>query len=186
MVLGVTGRPIVRGAYRVPRKGAVLIAVNHRADIDAPLVMIGCSRIVRFMAKSELFDIPLVGRFLRWAGAFEVHRGEADRASLRTAVELLVEGNAVCVFPEGKLTETGDLQPLKAGVALIARQAACPVICLGICHSDRVLPYGAVIPRLSATRIELNWGELRTFDRHDSSDEILGWIEGQLRMLTED
>ncbi|HTQ08597.1 MAG TPA: lysophospholipid acyltransferase family protein, partial [Fimbriimonadaceae bacterium] len=175
-----------RGAYRVPREGAVLIMSNHLADVDPIVVQVACPRAVHFMAKSELFEMRFIGRMIRWFQAFPVKRGEPDRASMRHAIDLLKKGEAVALFPEGQLSEDGVLQELKAGVALIVRQAAATgeaqapasgartiaarggglkVICCGVRNSNRVMPYGRMVPRISGHRVWVEWGEVRAFTR---------------------
>jgi 1-acyl-sn-glycerol-3-phosphate acyltransferase len=186
LIVGTFGWPRIVGAYRVPRKGPILVLPNHRADVDPMAVQLACPRNLHFMAKSELFEIKVLGRLLRWAGAFPVKRGEPDRGALRHAAEELKLGEAVCVFPEGQLTETGLVQTAKAGVTLIMRLAPCPVICLGVQNTDRIIPYGKLLPRPSSKRVVLTWGEPRTFSRETPTDEILAWIEGQLRELTDE
>ena len=186
VIMGICGRPKIVGRYRVPRKGGILVLPNHRSDVDPMVAQIACPRNYHFMAKSELFQIPVLGRVMRWAGAFPVKRGEPDRGALRRAAELLKIGEAVCVFPEGQLTETGSVQPIKAGAALIVRLAQCPVICLGIRNTDRVLPYGSLFPRITFHQVVATWGEPRTFDKETPAEEILGWIEGQLKELTDE
>jgi 1-acyl-sn-glycerol-3-phosphate acyltransferase len=139
------------------------------------------------MAKSELFDIPVLGRLLRFFGSFPVKRGEPDRAALKTAAQLLKEGKAVAIFPEGELSETGELQELKSGVALIVRLAAgVPVICCGLRNTRLALPYGKVVPRPAFRHMDAVWGETRTFDKNATTEEILGWATQQLRDLTDE
>ena len=89
LIFLVLGPLIVRGSRRVPRKGGVLILANHIADIDPIVVQMACRRTIHFMAKSELFEIKLLGPLIRWFRAFPVKRGEPDRPSLRHAIELL-------------------------------------------------------------------------------------------------
>lgn len=174
----------VRGKYRVPRSGGLLILANHRADVDPIVVQLACPRAIHFMAKSELFEMKVVGPLLRFYKAFPVRRGEPDKGAIRHCVELLKAGEAVCVFPEGELSEQAELLPLKPGVALIVRMSGAPVICIGLKGTNRVMPYGTTIPRPSFRRIDCEWGELRTFERADGAEAILSWAEGQLRMLT--
>ncbi len=174
----------VRGAYRVPSQGGVLILGNHIADLDPPVVQYGCKRPLHFMAKSELFAIPVVGSMLRLWKAFPVKRGEPDRVALRRAADLLKAGEAVSIFPEGQLSEDGELQPLKPGIALIIRMAQCPVICCGIKGTNLILPYGKVLPRPAFKTVELIWGEPHTFAQNATTEEIMIWVEGQLRLLT--
>lgn len=174
-----------RGAYRIPRDGPLLILANHRADVDPAVVQIACPRAIHFMAKSELFEMPVLRVFMRMYQAFPVKRGEPDRASMRRAIDLLKLGEAVGVFPEGQLTETGELQPLKPGIALIVRQSGAPVLCCGLRNTEKVMPYGRVIPRFSWTRVEVQWGEVHQFGKEATTEEILAWAEGQLRELTD-
>lgn len=175
----------VRGKYRVPRKGPVLVLVNHAADLDPVVVQLACPRPIHFMAKSELFTMPILGPFLKLFKAFPVKRGEPDRGALKLAVEYLRTGEVVCVFPEGQLSESGELEELKPGVALIIRMSGAPVICLGLSGTRRMLPYGATIPRPAFQAVRAEWGEPHTFSKDDDTDAILGWIAGQLRALSE-
>jgi len=172
------------GAYRVPKSGGVLILSNHLADIDPIVVQLACKRPVYFMAKSELFEMKGVRYVLNLFRAFPVRRGEPDRAALKHAINLLKEGCVVCLFPEGELSATGELLPLKPGVALIVRQTLTPVICLGIMGSNRVMPYGTLIPRPAFHTITATWGEVHTFSKEDEAETILTWAEAQLRQCT--
>lgn len=158
-VLKLLGPARGRHPERVPKTGGVLILANHRADADPVVLQAFCPRHVYFMAKSELWDMPFVRSWLRYWRAFPVKRGEPDRTALKRAIELLKEGHAVCVFPEGELSETGEMLPLKAGIALIARQAKTPVICCGLTNTQFILPYGKLIPRPAFRSIWVRWGE---------------------------
>lgn len=173
----------VTGKRQIPATGGVLILANHLSDLDPLVVQVACPRPIHFMAKSELFDMPIVGAVLKGVNSFPVKRGEPDRQALKHAVSLLRDGEVVCVFPEGQLSETGTLQELKAGMALIVRQAACNVICLGIEGTQRVIPYGRIVPRPSFRRIKAMWGAVRRFTKDSSSEEILGWATSELRRL---
>ena len=180
----VLGPPIVRGSRRVPGKGGVLVLANHIADIDPILVQLACRRTIHFMANSELFEIKLMGPLIRWFRAFPVKRGEPDRPALRHAIELLRLGEVVCVFPEGELSESGELQALLPGAALIVRQAGVPVICCGLQRTNRILPYGSLRPRISLCFTKAAWGKTKSFDEAAGSAEILAWAETELRNLT--
>ena len=111
-------------------------------------------------------------------------RGEPDRQAIKRCVTILKAGEPACLFPEGELSETGDLLPLKPGLALIVRMAKVPVICLGIRGTRNVMPYGSFIPRPSFRIIHCEWGEPREFGTEATTEEILAWAEGQLRSLT--
>ncbi len=171
----------VRGACRVPRQGGLLVLSNHLADVDPIAVQLGCPRTITYMAKSDLFPVPILGAVLRAFGAFPVNRGEPDRGAIKLAIACLKEGRAVGVFPEGELSPSGDLLPLKPGVVLILRSAGVPVICARLRHTNRVLPYGKLVPRPAWRRVRVEWSEPRTFDRHASPEEVLEWAAAWMR-----
>lgn len=171
------------GAYRVPRAGGLLILSNHLADVDPIAVQLACPRPIHFMGKSELFEMKVVGPIMRAYRAFPVNRGQPDRAALKHAIELLKAGEVVCVFPEGQLSETGELQELKPGIALLARSSGAAVLCLGLQGTNRILPYGSLVPRPAFRLVTATWGEPRIWGKDSTSEEILAWAEGDLRSL---
>jgi 1-acyl-sn-glycerol-3-phosphate acyltransferase len=175
----------VRGAYRMPKSGGVLVLSNHLSDVDPPALQVASPRVIRFMGKQELFEMPVLGTILRWFGVFAVKRGEPDRSALKFAVELIRSGQVVGVFPEGQISEDAELQELKHGVALIARQTECPVICVGLRGTQYVVPYGQMLPRPSFRTVHIAWGEVRQFTKKDSTETIMAWVESELRSLTE-
>ena len=181
----ILGRLHSSGAKRMPSQGGVLVFPNHRSDCDPPVVHALSPRPLHFMAKSELFEMRLTAWAMWFSQAFPVRRGEPDRAALRYAAELAKIGEAVCIFPEGQLSTTGEMLPIKAGVALIVRMAGVPCICLGLKNTSQIVPYGSLRPRFSKNRVEAVWGEPRTFDKDASAEEILGWIEAELKRLSE-
>lgn len=169
------------GRYRVPKSGGLIVLSNHLADIDPVVVQMACPREIYFMAKSELFSIPILGRIIRSFRAFPVKRGEPDRDAIKRAVAYTQAGKVVCIFPEGQLSESGELQELKPGVALIVRMARCPVICVTLRNTNRIMPYGSLIPRPTFRTTHAIWSEPRDFDPHDDADTILRWAESQFR-----
>jgi 1-acyl-sn-glycerol-3-phosphate acyltransferase len=136
------------------------------------------------MAKSELFEMPILGKMIRWFDAFPVKRGEPDRAAMRHAIELLRLGECVCVFPEGQLSETGELQELKPGISLLVRQSGATAICCGLSNTNRIMPYGRMTPRISGHVTPVNWGEPKVFERSSGNEEILAWATEELQRLT--
>jgi 1-acyl-sn-glycerol-3-phosphate acyltransferase len=131
----------IEGQENIPSEGGVILCANHFHAFDPPVL--GCSipprRPVRFMAKAELFTIPVFGALLRWVGTFPVRRGQADRTALRTALSLLASGEVFGIFPEGTRSRTGKLGKAEPGVAFIAAKAGCPIIPVAITSSYRLL-----------------------------------------------
>lgn len=171
------------GSKNVPSKGGVIILCNHLADCDPIALQLACPRGIQFMSKSELWEMKIIGPLLKWWGCFAVKRGEPDRASLRIAAELAKSGGVVGIFPEGQLSEDGKLQEIKPGAALIIRMAGVPVICCGLKNTNRVVPYGSMIPRPAFSWVSATWGEPREFSKDTSTEEIVAWAESEFRRL---
>ncbi len=184
LVMWLLGRIKSFGKRNVPREGGLLILCNHRSDCDPVAAQVCCPRPIRFMAKSELFDMFFVKNVLRWLKCFPVKRGEPDKAAIKHAIELLKAGECVGVFPEGQLTEDGQLQELKPGIALIVRMSGVPVICCGLRNTEKIVPYGSLLPRPSLKRVVARWGEAKSFERKAETEEILGWVEAELKRLS--
>lgn len=182
ILLTILGPLFSRHRFRVPRRGGLLVLSNHQADVDPVAVQITCRRPLHFISKSELFE-GFLGRLIRKYGAFPVRRGEPDRAAIKHAVELLKLGEALLVFPEGELSMSGDLLPLKTGIALMVRMSGAQVQCVGLRNTRRVMPYGTTIPRPAFRFVSATWGEPRTFDRKAETEEIMAWVDAELCRL---
>ena len=131
----------LEGLEHVPLTGPVMLASNHAAWIDIPLVAYKIPRIAHYMAKIELFQARVVGGMIRLLGAFPVRRGEGDRESLRTALRLLGQGEVVAIFPEGHRSGGAMIRGLP-GVALIALRANTPIVPVAIINSPEVFRKG--------------------------------------------
>lgn len=151
-----TGGMVVRGAEHIPESGPVILAPNHRAHVDPPLLSLISPRPLCFMAKDELFRVPVFGKFIRAMGAFPVKRGTADRAALKRAIELLKAGRVVVIFPEGTRSEDGTLRTAEKGFALIAKQTGAPIVPVAIEGTERLLPKGSA--RLGRARVQITVG----------------------------
>lgn len=167
MLRGLAPRWRVTGRENIPRTGPVILAPNHISNCDPPFVGLSVNRPVWFMAKRELFENPILGAFIRFAQGFPVERGQ-PRTVLRRAQELLSSGEAVVVYPEGRLSQSGDLQPLLPGVAFLALRARVPIVPVGIVGTKQVLPYGKVIPRPTLARIGIHFGRPLEFTEFEA------------------
>jgi len=129
----------VVGAKHLPRKGAFILAGNHRSNADPALL--GCTPRRRnyFFAKQELFRNRLFGWYIRALGAFPVARGEADLAAVRFALDVLKRGHVLVFFPEGTRSRTGAFLPAQPGLGLIALRARVPVVPVYVAHSVEAL-----------------------------------------------
>jgi 1-acyl-sn-glycerol-3-phosphate acyltransferase len=117
----------VHGEERVPEKGPLIVAANHSRFFDPVFVSMAVPRRVRWMAKKELFTFPLT-RFFYFLGTFPVDRQGGGRAALRTALNMLAEGRALGIFPEGTRRKEGASLEAKSGTAVIAARSGAPVL----------------------------------------------------------
>ncbi|HLL87714.1 MAG TPA: lysophospholipid acyltransferase family protein [Tepidisphaeraceae bacterium] len=118
----------VWGLEHVPERGGVLLVANHQSFLDPPLVSGRLNRPVSFMAKSELFTNPLFAKLIRSLHAYPVRLGRGDKAAIEETVRRLHEGHVLNIYPEGARTETGKLQPIQRGVALVVKKAGVPIV----------------------------------------------------------
>jgi 1-acyl-sn-glycerol-3-phosphate acyltransferase len=133
----------VHGEELVPAEGPFLLVVNHLHNVDPVLAAISCPRPVHFMAKKELFSIPVIGPAIRLVGAFPVDRGRADRSAIRRAKATLEQGIALGMFPEGTRSKSGGLKEGLPGAGMMAVQSGAPIVPMAITGSDRLPGNGA-------------------------------------------
>jgi 1-acyl-sn-glycerol-3-phosphate acyltransferase len=124
------------GAHHLPSSGPVIICCNHRSYLDPPVVGCALPRKLHFMAKAELFRIPLFSQLIRYLGAFPVNRGGMSKESIRTALRLLKENKVICIFPEG--TRQTVLGAGKKGAASLAVRSGAQVMPAAIIGSYRL------------------------------------------------
>jgi 1-acyl-sn-glycerol-3-phosphate acyltransferase len=122
--------------------GPVIFASNHESVLDIWVLFCVLQRSFRFIAKQELFDLPVFGSYLRVGGHIPVDRSNNQRAvaSLSKAGDTVRSGTSIIVFPEGTRSRTGRIQPFKKGPFVVAKQAGVPVIPIAISGSGAVTP----------------------------------------------
>jgi 1-acyl-sn-glycerol-3-phosphate acyltransferase len=118
----------VIGKENIPTTGGVLICSNHIDNLDPPLVGISSPRPIHFMAKEELFRLPILKSLLPSIQAFPVRRGMSDKQALRTGLQLLKDGKVLGLFPEGTRSRTGELGKGLAGAGFFALRTEAHVV----------------------------------------------------------
>ena len=120
------------GRENVPALGAYILIANHTSWKDPPIVSLAISTPIRWMAKTEVFDYPVIGFLLRGIGNFAIRRGESDRRSIATALQVLERGLPLGVFPEGHRSETRTLLRGRPGISLLADRTGALIVPCGI------------------------------------------------------
>ncbi len=136
----------VEGREHEPATGPVLVVANHVSALDPPIVGVALRRQTRYMAKQELMDTPILGTYLRSVGVFPVRRGEADRRSIRIALDVLERGDLLLMFPEGTRSPGGRLKSAEPGAALLALRTGAPVLPVAVIGTQHAMPKGAKWP----------------------------------------
>jgi len=132
------------GTEHVPTSGGVLLAYNHIGYVDfiyGGLAANPSGRLVRFMAKREIFDHRWTGPLMRSLHHIEVDRGEG-LASYHTAVDYLKAGEAVGIFPEATISRSMELKEFKTGAVRIAAAAGVPVVPVILWGTQRMMTKG--------------------------------------------
>ncbi len=118
----------VKGTEHFPIDGGVLLCANHIDNLEPPVVGISAPRPVSFMAKEELFNVPVLGSLLPGLRAFPVKRGMSDREALRKGLQVLKEGDVLGLFPEGTRSKTGEIGKGLAGAGFFALRSEAYVV----------------------------------------------------------
>ena len=143
----------VQGREHIPATGPVLIVSNHVSLLDPPIVGGAAPRELYFLAKEELFRVPLLGRLIRGLNSRPVKRDGSDGRALKTALKLLAEDRALLLFPEGTRGTEGRLGEGKPGAGMLAVMSGAPVVPAYVSGSGRALPPGRTLPRPSRVRV---------------------------------
>jgi 1-acyl-sn-glycerol-3-phosphate acyltransferase len=149
-----------RGMHYLPAHGPAIVIMNHKALIDPFVCGAFCNRMMGYMAKKELFRNPVLRRLIVELGAFPVDRGAGDREALRTALEVLVAGNVLLMFPEGHRQRDDQVHEFMPGVAMIALKSGAPVLPLAVDGTQYMLRDG----RLGRPTLKAAMGPPMCFD----------------------
>lgn len=117
-----------------PKSGRVIVCANHVGSMDMFFMCYRLNRLVHFMAKEELFKIPILGSVIKWLGAFPVNRKKADVASFKASMDILNKGDALGIFPQGTRIKSTIKRNMKAkpGAVLLAIKTGAPILPVGI------------------------------------------------------
>ena len=136
----------IYGAEKVPTSGAAIAVSNHASYFDPPILSTSLGRPVAFMAKEELFRVPILKNAIKLYGAYPVDRSLSDRSAIRSAIKALEAGWITGIFLQGTRTPDGRITKPKLGAALIAAKAQVPLIPVSLWGTEKILS-GSSFPR---------------------------------------
>jgi 1-acyl-sn-glycerol-3-phosphate acyltransferase len=134
-------RYCIEGVQNIPKTGGAVIAPNHISFFDPPLTGAAIKRPLYFMAKKELFYIPVFGWTIKQTNAFPVKRGVQDMPAVRHAFSLLEKGHLLLMFPEGTRSKDGKLGKARSGAGMVACNAQVPLIPVKIENTNMMLKF---------------------------------------------
>ena len=153
----IMGNLSVKGLENVPNEGGALIVSNHVSLLDPVIVGSAVHREIHFMARSDVFKVPILGNVITAYNAFPVNRWAPDLGALRRTISLLKAGNSVLMFPEGTRSADGNLGKTNDGACFIAHRANVPTIPVYHSGVQKMLPRGS--RRIRRAKLTVSFGE---------------------------
>lgn len=137
----------IEGKENIPKNRNCVLMGNHQCLLD-PLTLALCvpDREIHFMGKKELWNNKLLGWAFTKVHGFPVDRGNMDMGAIRTAMNVLKEGDTLGIFPEGTRSRTGHMLPLLGGASLLALRSGCDVVPVYI--DGRYKPFHRIVVRV--------------------------------------
>ena len=143
------------GRENIPQKDSFIMVANHGSLLDPPLLGHALRRNISFMAKAELFKIPVLGFIINACGAYPVKRGIADKNTIKTACKKLTNKNSIGIFIDGTRQKNGRVNRPKQGAALLAFKNQRLLLPVAIVNSHKLVRFKFCIPFFSKIVIKV-------------------------------
>ena len=143
------------GRENIPQKDSFIMVSNHGSLLDPPLLGHALGRNISFMAKAELFKIPILGFIIKACGAYPVKRGIADKKTIKTACKKLLDNNSIGIFIDGTRQKNGRVNKPKQGAALLAFKNQKLLLPVAIVNSHKLIRFKFCIPFFSKIVIKV-------------------------------
>lgn len=127
----------IEGQENIDFNSTFLIIANHNSYIDPPLVGFAVPKPIAYMAKEELFKVPVMNKIIHWSGAYSINRKNKDTSFIENTVYALEHGWLVTIFPEGGRSLDGKMMPIKSGVARILVKHHVPVLPVALIGTNK-------------------------------------------------
>ena len=137
----------IYGAEKVPASGGIISVSNHASYFDPPILSNCVGRPVAFMAKEELFEVPIFRQGIKLYGAYPVKRSTGDRAALKAALNAIESGWVAAIFLQGTRASDAKVTDPKLGAAWIAAKAKVPLLPVSLWGTEQILTKGSSFPK---------------------------------------
>ena len=158
------------GKENIPKKSSFIMVSNHGSLLDPPFLGHAVGRNISFMAKAELFKIPILGLIIRSCGAYPVKRGIADKNTIKIACDKLINDNCIGIFIDGTRQKNGRVNKPKQGAALLAFKNQKLLLPVAIINSHRLIRFKFFIPFF--TKIVIKVGKPILPPKSSSKDDL--------------
>ena len=145
----------IYGAENVPAAGGAIAVSNHASYFDPPILSNCVGRPVAFMAKEELFRIPIFKQGIQLYGAYPVKRNTGDRAALRAAAKAINSGWIAAVFLQGQRSKNARITDPKLGAAWIAAREKVPLLPISLWGTEKILTTGSILPKPAVITVRI-------------------------------
>ncbi len=166
----------VRGLANLPRRGPLVVAMNHLGHLDGPLIVAILPWEAEAIALIDLYRVPIVGQMLRLYGTIPVQREEFDRTVVRRALAALAGGKPLVLAPEARQSVTGALEKARHGAAYLASRANVPMLPVAITGTEARKAYVA-FKHLRRPRITVTVGQPFTLPAHAEGMDKREYLE---------
>jgi len=158
------------GKENIPKQGSFIMVSNHGSLLDPPFLGHALGHNISFMAKAELFKIPLLGFIIRSCGAYPVRRGIADKNTIKTACAKLANDSSIGIFIDGTRQKNGRVNKPKQGAALLAFKNQKLLLPVAIINSHKLIRFKFFLPFF--TKIVIKVGKPIKPPKSSSKDDL--------------
>lgn len=158
----------------------VILAGNHTGLLDSLTLLVACQRYFRFLMIDEVFSWEWVGKLVPYGNIIPLYQDRHRRVLVET-VQQLRQGMAICIFPEGKLTQDGALNPFNKGVAYLQQKSGMPIVPFAISGGFEAWPQAQKWPRFR--KIILQFGEPIQADLCETREKVIQTLEQRVQIM---
>jgi len=157
IILWVSGVKLeIEGIKNIDTKKSYVFTSNHMSSLDIPVAVLAIPQTARFIAKKELFRIPILSQGMRASGMLRIDRGNSEQAKkvLDRAITTIKEGCSVIIFPEGTRSKTGEIQNFKKGGFILAMNGKIPILPMAISGAHHIVTKGYILRKSGQIKVK--------------------------------